>query len=232
MTTLTIRYSCALALVASLVCMVPQAHGVIIDFNNVPDGTPVSAANPYPDILELSAYHGYAPPDLDLLYDGFILWTEARVEGGLVPVESPLFGNPLDFNVTYYSRITGRFLQPVENVSLDLFTVLQGFLIYAAVNEQEQVFFGSANTQSDVGAEIFPETFNLTVPPGFFVREFKVVNQDDTVNFGGAIWLDNIRFDLVGSQSVPDAGSTGMLFAGFCITLLVFNKFKRFVRPV
>lgn len=63
------------------------------------------------------------------------------------------------------------------------------------------------------------------------MTRLEFANRDQALNLDAAIWLDNIRFNI-GVSRVPEAGDTGTLFAGFCIALFVFNKFKRFVRLV
>ena len=108
---------------AILLCGGP-GYAIIVDFQGIPAGTPVSAGNPYADILNLQATVSSVVDE-----PGFpVVTTEATIEnvtytpdGTVVPAVAavPVFYPPT--LTTYSSQLTATFSQPVFDVSFSAF---------------------------------------------------------------------------------------------------------------
>jgi hypothetical protein len=213
-----------LILVFTLPC-----KGIVVDFNNIPNGTLVSANNPYAGILDIQASAGpdWFVPEHELEPGGMgIAWMESTIFDGYLPV-IPLFDPPpgTSLGENWYARITATFSQPVTNVSFDAFTYRYAVYRYTAVDANgltSNVLGGE--TQNDPFAPLSFDTFNLSIPEGSYVTSFEITNADGGSPLDAAIWVDNIRFDLAVSP-VADAGSTGMLF-GIVLGVMCLLKCK------
>jgi hypothetical protein len=199
--------------------MLPYAHGFLIDFNSVPDGTPVSAGDPYGGILQLSTTRG-------VNYSGSQLndETEATIQDGILSTlqenQDPIL---IDF---FYSDIIGTFTVPVSNVSLDLFTYRTAGYSYTAMDANNNVWVSEIGaTQANPLAGFELETFSLTVPEGYWLTEFRIGNRDQMSRWA-AIWLDNIQGELgpQPQQRVPEGGGTGGFLALILCAVAIISR--------
>jgi hypothetical protein len=213
-----------LMLVFTLPC-----KGIVVDFNEIPNGTLVSANNPYAAILEIQAAAGTLWFNDELEPEAGIIWMESAISNGYLEVlpsftvEDP--SGAVDIGEAWYSTITATFLQPVTNASFDAFTYRHAVYRYTVVDANgvtSNVLGGE--TQDIPQAPFLFETFNLNIPEGGYLTSFELTNTDEGSNDWAAIWIDNIRFDLAVSP-VSEAGSTGTLL-GIVLGVMCLLKCK------
>ncbi|MEY2440083.1 MAG: hypothetical protein QOI34_1468 [Verrucomicrobiota bacterium] len=188
---------------------------VTIDFNGIPDGTPVSAGNPYAGILNLQAEGSVQ------YFDGVILHTLSEessiVDGTLAAVPPSLPpGVPFTAAGNYSSQLSAVFLQPVVGVSFDAYAWRNAGYSYNGFDSNGASFSGSGIIPGilDGGALAPPPppnawvTFTPSVPDGGSLISFSIVNRDPSPQ-NGAFWVDNITFAIV-----PEPSAIAMLAAG------------------
>lgn len=179
----------------------------MLDFNNIPAGTPVSAGNPYAGVLNLSGQTTallFSPPNIT---------SEAIIADNvpyLAPGNKAIQAQPVfvEGAAQYSSEVTGTFLQPVVNVSFDAYAFRTAAYDYSATDGLGDFFSGSGTILGDLdsGGTVRWQQINLSTPSGFYVTDFSVLNEDVSPG-SAAVWVDNVAFAIV-----PEPG-TNMLLA-------------------
>jgi len=201
---------------AILLCGGP-GYAIIVDFQGIPAGTPVSAGNPYADILNLQATVSSVVDE-----PGFpVVTTEATIEnvtytpdGTVVPAVAavPVFYPPT--LTTYSSQLTATFSQPVFDVSFSAFCFRFAGYTYNGFDSLGMPFTGNGIIPGAIdGPPPFPtsfETFSLTIPAGGYVTDFSITNHDALPN-DAAFWVENISFALVPEPRTLTLISVGMV---------------------
>ena len=178
-----------------------QGQSVVINFNAIPDGTLVSANNPYGgalniQALEITDYQVYTANDV--IY--YSTSTEASIVGGSLTV-LPLYTT--DFN--YYqsrSEMTATFEQPVIGVSFDAWCWRNAVYTYSGVDGNQLPLSSWGIIPGVVESGTAPElaTYSLNLPAGGYLTSFSISNRDyHTAN--AAFWVNNIVFTTVPEPS-------------------------------
>lgn len=193
-----------------------QAFAAItIDFNGIPNGTPVSMGNPYAGILNLQA-EGSVP-----YFDGGILYTlstESSIVDGALSVVPPSLppGIPFDAGGNYSSQLSAIFLEPVVGVRFDAYAWRNAGYSYSGFDSSGASFSGSGIIPGIIdGGPLAPPpppnawvTFTPSIPDGGSLISFSIANRDPTPQ-NGAFWVDNITFAIV-----PEPSTIAMLAVG------------------
>ncbi len=206
------------------VCL-PTARGVIIDFEGIPDGTPVSAGSPYAGVAVIQATSTAA---LQLFNDQTARWRSALdyaegtiVSGAALVLHPELVLRPIDSLESYRSEMVVSFLQPVVNVS---FNAMAGFGSYSFQGRDEQ---GATLTGSGIWPSGgYPTWYHIdvSIPAGSFLTQLRLNNLDYFSNRAALIQMDNLSFDV---QGVPDAGH-GAIFLGLSgAGILLLHRWSR-----
>jgi hypothetical protein len=198
----------------------PSALATLIDFNDIPEGTPVSAGNPYAGILEIQARQGYQRID-------DVVWSEASIQVGVQlntindarAGSSPLLAvyepHYVPDGLYYYGEVTANFTRPVNDVSFDGFAPRGFGYQYVGINGAGETItlYGAMDPAVQLGDPLENvQRINLTLPAGYSLIQFKAEDRDPRPLDAG-IWIDNIAFN------VADAGSTCLLLALGCVGL-------------
>jgi hypothetical protein len=209
--------------------------GIVVDFNNIPNGTLVSVNNPYAGILDIQALAGTWWFNPELEPEEGIISIEAAISNGylellpLLRVEDP--SGTLQTGILWFSAITATFSQPVTNVSFDAFTYRHAVYQYRVVDANGVTSNVIGGETQDDAAGLYPllffDTFNLNIPEGGYLTSFELTNVDGGSSSDAGIWLDNIAFDLAASP-VSDAGSTATLL-GIALGVLCLLRCKSFL---
>jgi hypothetical protein len=195
--------SVSIALLAA-VCL-PTVRGVIIDFEGIPDGTPVSAGNPYAGLAVIqatAASRTLIPPDL---VDSTLDVREGTILHGAVFVLPP---DPGSLGFDFGTEIVVNFLQPAVNLGFDAMVEMPGLYSFQGRDEQGATFTGGGILSS--GGPLSWFHIDVSIPPGSFLTQLRLSNHDNVHGVGALIQMDNIRFDVHG---VPDSGS-GVILLG------------------
>ena len=159
------------ALASTLPC-----KAIVVDFNDIPNGTLVSANNPYAGILNIEASAGplWVAFREDQRDQMGTIWVESAISNGYlevlpsyeveIPPEVP---SDAEFIDEVQSRIMATFLGPVTNVSFDAFTYRQAGYRYTIVDANGVTSnVPGGVTQEDPSAPFAFDTFNLNIPNG------------------------------------------------------------------
>jgi hypothetical protein len=200
-----------------------QATTVTIDFTGIPEGTPLSANNPYGGgVVDLQAQSGYSYGIFDSTVLGGIrggeVWTQTgviisgglSVSGNVVLVDSAP-GSILPagaWTETSMTSLTANFLQPVTALSFT--TWIGGPWSYGYTYEG----IDQNGVRFDGGGVIVPDqwvTTTLDAPSGGYLTELKLSNSDRTDGTPGhglgALELKSMALDV--SNAVPEPSSLG-----------------------
>ena len=197
----------------------PAVQGVIIDFEGIPDGTPVSAGNPYAGLAVIQATatgRTLIPGDpLNSTFDA----REGIILNGAVflyPEDPGLLG--FDFS----TEIVINFLQPALNLGFDAMVELPGHYSFQGRDEQGATFTGGGILSSGG----YPSWFHVdvSIPPGSFLTQLQLNNHDNVNNGATLIQLDNIRFEVAG---VPDTGNGAILLGLSGAGIFLLQVLKR-----
>jgi hypothetical protein len=229
---------CGLALVlaalASLDFRGVQATTITLDFTGIPDGTPLSANNPYGGVVNLSALSGYrySGPQIDPEYGPIEseVWAETGIiQGGAVFV-NPAPGNiipPGGFSLKSMTSLTATFLAPVDELTFTTFGWWWRGIEYQGIDGNGVPFQGSGNTPLKV---LNRSTTILDAPAGGYFTELKLSDWeanttlgDGTVTGGGQFWLESLSVRL--SDAVPEP--IPLAEQGFLLLILGAAPFAR-----
>jgi hypothetical protein len=205
-----------------------RAHAVLIDFDDIPNGTLVSA-NTYGGILNIRAEAGRIE---EVFKDGQFtfqqVWSESSIRNGVIEVV-----NEPSFAPFFYARFTATFSQPVTDVSFSIFAWRHGGYSYNAVNVNGDVVTRSGATGS-TGLALNEDFihYDLEIPDGYYLTDFSLGNQDPKFLDAG-IWIDNIAFTVrEAMEPVPEVGKTATLLAAGCAVLFAFSAFGTRRSPI
>jgi hypothetical protein len=206
---------------AGLINLAASLYGqsIIIDFNAIPDGTALSANNPYGGILNIQAegiqyYEDPSGTGPGISY--YSISSEAPIVGGSLAVV-PIQNIGADH---YQSTMIATFNQPVTDVSFDAWCYRNAVFSYSGVDGNQLPFSSSGIIPGEIdGGAIGWATFYLNIPQGGDLTEFSILNRDPQ-NLDAAFWVNNITFTVV-----PEPTSFALAALGAC-ALLNFRKRK------
>jgi hypothetical protein len=174
----------ALGLVALMNWHLPgvRATTISIDFTGIPDGTPLSAGNPYRSVMDLQAQAGYWFAAPLISRDVPRTFTEVRVPSGSIqngvvtvePAPCSLVPRPVDMLHSQKS-VTATFHEPVSEVT---FTALDRSEFF---NFTYQGVDGNGSRFSDINyaSAIGLSTYVLQAPAGGYLTQIELVSTDD-----------------------------------------------------
>jgi hypothetical protein len=207
----------AVSIVALLFGFAAGANATVIDFNGIPDGTLVSAGNPYGGVLNLQATVQWVTVAGTFSAEGTISTAAPFYPAGdgVVQALPPLMPDAGD----YKGDVMGTFLQPVTDASFDAFVFRTAGYSYTGANGLGDIFMGSGSITGNIesGGLLTWQQINLTLPAGYHLTSFDVQNHDPNPP-DGAVWLDNVAFTVV-----PEPSATALLGLGGML-LLVFAR--------
>jgi hypothetical protein len=217
-------FYCSLALV--LTATLASADTITIDFTGIPDGTPLSANNPYGGVVNLQAQSGYSygivDPSVPYGIGGGEVWTQTGVitsgwpsDSGNIAFVNSAPGSILPagaWALRSMTSLTATFLVPVTEVS---FTTLvasywpYGF-DYQGVDRNGVAFSGT-------GVVEYPHQWATTVvdvPNGGYFTQLQISNWEDSFMLndgtpagGGIQALKSMTLEF--SNEVPEPSSLG-----------------------
>ena len=183
---------------------------VTIDFSAFPDGTPVTANNPYAGLLDLQASGG--TEWVDSGSGSGILWSESTVANGalaVVPTGEVPPGTP---PVWYYGRLTASFSAPVVAVSFAAWCSRTAGYSYSGVDALGDPFGGSGRIPGYIDGSPPPPgpgywvTFTPTIPEGGYLTGFQINNGDPKLD-DASFWVNDIMFTPVPEPSTLALGA-------------------------
>ena len=213
-----------------------NAEATVIDFNNIPDGTPVSEGNPYAGILVIESRAGWiGPPDWPPVWtsvdaEWVEIWLPTLVGAGRVDTylgdrQPPLPPGPEfhGWRFIMQSYLTATFLEPVTDVSFQ--GLAAGvFYAYQGVNGAGDVY--TRNGLIDRGPPGFGGAkYELTLPDGYYLTQFYMGSHSSGSGYDFSI--DDIAFTRVG---VPDSGSSAVLLGLGFVGVLSISHLRRPVK--
>lgn len=204
MKTLNTCFRFALALAATLACLGSQkTHAATtIHFGDYPDGTLVSAHNPYAGILDIQAAGGtdYGSNGVSWPRVFGTFWTESSIRNGVLEVMSSGAVPPDCYDAgQHYSRLTATFSQPVIGVSFDAWCYRPGIYSYRGLDAGGASFTGGGTILGIIDNGIPPGTwitYAPNIPSGGFLTEFHITNNDPGAS-SGAFWINDISFTVI-----------------------------------
>lgn len=216
------NHRCVALSFAVLAISCAAARATTIDFNGIPDGTPVSAGNDYAGLvnIEASVYRllpdGSVPPN----YNQFVR-TPVTIQNGAVRLQPPY--DPLA--VGYGSELFLTFLQPVVDISYS-------YSAWWEISCKVTAVDGMGNTITIYGptggvqAGAMPRHIVIPVPAGYGVTALTMGNYDKT---DGDAWFtfDDLSFQVT---AVPDSGHSWALLALSCLGLIAFARLRPALR--
>jgi hypothetical protein len=222
-----------LALAALIMAGSSQAvRATLIDFNNIPVGTPVSLGNPYAGVVDIQAragVEGFFP------FPNYVIkWAEATIENGVAPSgggnQTPLLAvswpepRTIDDN-RYRGEISITFADPVNDLSFDGFAYRPAAYSYTAVDAAGATFTdqGRLGPLVSIGDPATDwQHIRLQPPSGFKITGLTLNNGDPKVLDAG-IWIDNISFN---AAPVPEAEATLLLLGLGSLTLCLGRQLR------
>lgn len=215
------------AIGASLFSIPSVLFADTIDLSGIPDGTVVSAGNPYNGILDLTATTWSSIYNAEFPTGTNVTTSEGAIEGGVIEVFPPY----LPGTDTYYSSLTATFLSPVTDVSFQLENWRTAGYTYAGVDDNGIGFTGEGSLygalESGTSGLVWT-TIDLDIPQGGYLTNFTVENRDPA-NANGAFWVEDISY-----STVPENGTTigfiGMALIGLAMFRRVSKQRKRLNR--
>ena len=194
-------------------------HADTIDLNSFPDNTPVSAGNPYDDVVVIggSSTAKYFVTQSTYVTDtvsAFILGAIGEVtDGAFMAIYNGYLPHA---GAEYHSNIDATFLQPVTDISFQMGSFIGGVYQYSAVNAQGIVLTGSGSFPGFTHLGFFMP-FSIDLPPGYHFTDVNWNNADANGAIGAAIAVADIEFTL--ANGVPEQGTTWFLLAIGGLTL-------------
>jgi hypothetical protein len=210
----------------------PTVRATLIDFNNIPVGTPVSLGNPYAGIVDIQARAGVAgffpPPNY------VVKWAEATIENGVAPSgganQTPLLAvwwpePPTTDDIRYRGEIHMTFAEPVNDLSFDGFAYRPAAYSYTAVDAAGTTFTdqGGLGLPTNIGNPATDWQHILLQPPSGFKITEVTLNNGDPKTLDAGIWIDNIAFN---AARVPDAEATLVLLGLGSLTLCLGRQLR------
>lgn len=194
------------ALAAAWTC--ERAAATIIDFEGIPDGTPVSSLNPYAAIANIQATATFSTP---IVGGGAVDDpAEATIVNGWIEVLHPN-SSPPSLATWVAGEMTADFLQPVVNVAFDVGAEWQGGYTFQARNSQGAVFMSPWTSTGGLTPGVTWVHIEVPLPEGYGLTQLQYRNFDrDGRRYLAMFLIDNIRFDVAG---VPDTGNGALLLA-------------------
>ena len=211
-----------------------KAEATVIDFNNIPDGTPVSVGNPYAGILVMESGtrwidHKQWPP----IYSPDNEWVElpALISYGRLStsvgdrtIVKPPWVPPLAFYPDWLDTyLNATFLEPVTDVSFTGWTFRGAIYNYTGVNGNGETFTGEGTFER--GLPEGGSRIELGLPDGYYLSKFSVAA--GYLGGGYDFWIDDIAFTPVG---VPDSGSSAVLLGLGFVGVLSVSHLRRLVK--
>jgi hypothetical protein len=187
----------------------------VIDFDDIKDGTPVSAGNPYAGVVDLQAT-GQA-----MTADGTILPAEGTIStqfdpshGGVAQALPPPIPDAIEFS----SDMAGTFLQPVTDGSLQVFVFRNSSYSYTGSDNIGDIFNGAGTITGNIesGGVLTWQQLAFSLPAGYALTSFDIANRDLAAPLDGAVWIDNVTFTVV-----PEPLTCWMLLMGIPAILLL-----------
>ena len=194
----------------SIIALCGPAGATVVDFNGIPDGTLVSAGDPYAGVVDVQAKSQWMTPDGTFMAEGTISTQPPFLPAGEGVVEAiaPFVGPDGGF---YVSDVTGTFLERVVNGGFDVFVFRTAGYTYTGTNGTGDIFNGSGFIVGflESGNTLTWQHFDLTLPTGYYLTGFDVHNQDLGLPDHAAVWLDNVSFAIVPEPSTLEMLGTG-----------------------
>jgi hypothetical protein len=207
--------SLAVVIATALLGFCSPAHAIVIDFNEIPDGTLLSAGDPYDSVLDLqgqSTAFLFTPPDVITPISTASTITNVNVPfrsgDSVVQTLSPF----VDGAFKYSAQVTGTFLQPVVDVSFDAFANRTAGYSYTGADDVGNILSLSGTIIGNIesGGLLDWQRIDLTLPVGYHLTSFDVANSDPGPS-DGAVWIDNISFALIPEPSAVALIATGAI---------------------
>ena len=205
------------ALCLALILNGSSGYAIIVDFQGIPAGTRVSAGNPYAGVLNLQATVTSVVNE-----PGFpAITTEATIEnvnftpdGTAVPAVA---AEPINYPpsvVSASAELVATFSEPVFDVSFSAFCFRFASYTFSGFDSLGMPFTGSGIIPGAIdGPPPFPtffESFDLTIPEGGYLTDFKITNQDPSPG-DAAFWVNQISFTVVPEPQILTLLSVGLL---------------------
>lgn len=213
---------CAISVPALIFAICPSASAIVIDFNGIPDGTLVSAGDPYAGVVDVQAKVQWMTADGTLMAEGTITTQAPQRDIGDGVVQAlPPFVFPDGGNLM--SDVTATFLQPVTDGGFDVFVFRNASYSYTGANGTGDIFNGSGFITGflESGNTLTWQHFDLSLPTGYNLTGFNVNNHDPASPDAAAVWLDNLSFALV-----PEPSTVEMLGLGASVLLSLRPRSK------
>ena len=205
------RCGCIIAIVLALSGSIAKA--IVVDFDEFPDGTPASEGNPYAGVLDLDATGQTITADGTVVVKGTITTQFDPSHGGVVQALAPDVSGGGDFA----SDVTGTFLEPVTDGSLQVFVYRDAGYSYVGSNDVGDVFNGSGIITGliESGGTLTWQQLAFSLPAGYHLTSFDIHNHDP-VALDGAVWIDNVAFTVV-----PEPSTAALI--GLSLLLFIFR---------
>jgi hypothetical protein len=193
--------------------LLPPAEAIVVDFNQLPEGTLVSAGDPYAGVLNLQGNASallFTPPDITTPISTESIITNLNVPfrsgESVVQTLSPF----VDGAFRYSAQVTGTFLQPVLDVSFDAFAWRTAGYTYTGSDDAGNMLSLSGTIIGNIesGGLLDWQRIDLTLPVGYHLTNFQVTNSDPG-RLDAAVWVDTVSFALV-----PEPSAAALIVAG------------------
>lgn len=211
------RLHAALLIAAFAAIYCPAGRAITIDFNGIPNGTPVSAGNPYGGLVNIQGW-AYAYP-YDFGNPGLRVSLEATIQDGAIEVFPPPWvpGTAPGSE----SELVATFLQPVTDVTFKLAGYWFNGYSLTAVDGLGNSIITSGGVGHPQPSLSSYEHIVVPVPPGYWVTELKLGSRG--LDTDPAFRLDDLSFELA---PVPDSASSATLLALASLGLLAFARIR------
>jgi len=201
----------------SVVFSASSANATVVDFNGIPEGTPVSVGNPYAGVLNIDAKVQWTTIDGTFSAEG-IIGTHAPFYpsgDGVVQALPPLIPDTFEFS----SEVTASFLQPVIDGTMDVFVFRNAGYSYTGADDVGDIFNGGGVITGNIesGGLLTWQQIGLSLPLGYHLTGFTIDNHDPA-NSDAAVWVDNVAFTVV-----PEPSTAALLDLGLGLLSVLFR---------